>query len=67
MDLKDILEKALGFEINKLEVNPKFEHGKFTGLDIFIEKNRSLEYIENKITILKSSENFYDEDRLTPI
>jgi len=53
---KKELEKLLGYEISDFSVEPKFNDDEFVGLDIKVVKikKRTVEFINNKITVQKS-------------
>ena len=57
---KEMIEKELGYEINKFELEPLYENDKCIGLKVNVEPRNKIEYINNTITIGKSSD-FDDE------
>ena len=58
---KEMIEKELGYEINKFKLEPLYENGKCVGLSVNVEPKRKLEFINTTITIGKSSDFNTDE------
>ena len=54
-DIKEMIEKELGYEINKFNVTPLYENGKLIGFNVYVEpKNKG--FITIPITISKTSD-----------
>jgi len=61
---KKELEKVLGYEIDDFSISPKFNSkGKVISFDIRVVKKPVIEYIETKLTILKSGNIKYGEQK----
>jgi len=53
---KEMIENYLGYEINDFKLEPIFNKGIWSGLNINISPKRKLEYIDMKFTIQNSDE-----------
>jgi len=53
---KEMIEKELGYEINKFKLEPLYKDGECIGLNVNVEPKRKLEFINTTITIGKSSD-----------
>jgi hypothetical protein len=60
---KEMIEKKLGYEINKFTLDPLYEDGKFIGLSVNVEPKRKLEIINTTITISKNSSYFNTDEK----
>ena len=53
---KEMIEKELGYEINKFKLEPLYKYGECIGLNVKVEPKRKLEFINTTITIGNSSD-----------
>ncbi len=53
---KEMIEKKLGYEINKFKLEPLYENSECIGLNVNVEPKHRLEIINTPITISKSSD-----------
>ena len=60
---KEMIEKEIGYEINKFKLEPLYENGKCVGLSVNVEPKRKLEFFITTITIGKSSDFNSDESQ----
>jgi hypothetical protein len=58
---KEMIEKELGYEINKFKLEPLYKDGECIALSVNVEPKEKLEFIINTITIGKSSD--FNTDR----
>jgi hypothetical protein len=58
---KEMIEKELGYEINKFNLEPLYKDGECIGLNVNAEQKIKLEFINTTITIGKSSDFNIDE------
>lgn len=58
---KEMIEKELGYEINKFKLEPLYIDGECVGLSVNVEPKRKLEFTNTTITIGKSSDFNTDE------
>jgi hypothetical protein len=58
---KEMIEKELGYEINKFNLEPLYENGECIGLNVKVEPKKKPEFINTTITIGKSSDFNTDE------
>jgi hypothetical protein len=58
---KEMIEKHIGYEINKFKVDPLYKDGECIGLNVNVEPKSKVEFINTTITIGKSSDFNTDE------
>jgi|AntDeeMinimDraft_6_1070357.scaffolds.fasta_scaffold08682_2 hypothetical protein len=51
---KEDIEKELGYEVNKIELEPLYEDGKCIGLNVMFEPKKGVGSINTTLTICKS-------------
>jgi len=62
---KLMIEKELGYEINKFKLEPLYVKGECLGLKVLVEPKNKIEFINTTITINKSGSSFDVDENLT--
>lgn len=58
---KEMIEKELGYEINKFKLEPLYKDGECIGLNVKVEPKKKLEFVITTITIGKTGDFNTDE------